>query len=103
MRAAQTVTPERDLLRELRTRKRSISVRVGGVEVQYPAIRDHEAVRAIQAWIVVADRLHAATRAVTAALPQGDMTRMILMELAGFCKRASHRISLTVPEQKKAL
>ena len=101
MKAQVIVTPDRDLLREMRTRNKKLFprlVRAGSPERLYPVIRDHQAVQAILAWLVAVDQLHRATKVAKDLLPEGVMPRMIMCELAGFARRSSHRIRLAVPE-----
>ena len=101
MKPQSRVTPERDLLREMRTRKKKLFprlVRAGSPERLYPVIRDHLAIAAIQEWLVAVDQLHRATKVAKDLLPEGVMPRMIMSELAGFARRSSTRIRLTVPE-----
>ena len=101
MKAQVIVTPDRDLLREMRTRNKKLFprlVRAGSGERMYPKIRDHQAVVAIQEWVVAVDQLHRATTVAKNLLPEGMPTRMLMTELAGFARRSSTRIRLAVPE-----
>ena len=101
MKAQAIVTPERELLREMRGRNRKLMprlVRAGSPERLYPVIRDHQAIAAIQEWVVAVDQLHRATTVAKNLLPEGMPTRMLMTELAGFARRSSTRIRLAVPE-----
>ena len=63
----------------------------------YPAIRDHQSVLVVQGWLVAVEGLNSATKLVKEKLPEGDL-RLLMTELAGFTKRARHRVGLAVAE-----
>ena len=101
MKAQSSVTPERELLREMRGRNKNLFprlVRAGSLERLYPVMRDHRAIAAIQQWVVAVDQLHRATTAAKDLLPEGMEPRMIMAELAAFARRSSTRIRLAIPE-----
>ena len=75
MKAQAIVTPERELLREMRGRNRKLMprlVRAGSPERLYPVIRDHQAIAAIQEWVVAVDQLHRANHGGEELVTRGD-------------------------------
>ena len=88
-------------MREIRARRRKLDLHLR-VDPQgsepcrlYPAIRDHESVKAVQAWLAAIEGLSLATNVIRARLPEGDL-RQVMVEMAGFSKRARIRVSLAV-------
>ena len=64
----------------------------------YPPIRDHQAVKVVQSWLVAVEGLESATKLVKENLPQGTELRLLMTELAVFTKRARQRVGLAVAE-----
>ena len=91
------VSAERHLIRELRGTTASFGRRLaaGSLESGYPPVRDHQAVRAMTAWLVAVDALVAATRLALKAIPPGEI-HTIVGQLGGFTRRAANLIRLKV-------
>ena len=103
LRALDHATPERHLIREMKSRKNKMFLPrldpQGSVPCRlYPAIRDHPGVLAVQEWLVAVEGLNSATKLVKENLPQGTELRLLMTELLGFTKRSRHRVGLAVVE-----
>ena len=96
-------TPARELIQNMRGRKRNlqpmlVTLKAGSAERRYPLIRDHQTVQAINRWLVAIDDVHHASRSVVDHLPEGMESRRVVGELAAFARLSGNIVRLTVAE-----
>ena len=85
------LTPERHLIRELR------GVQLGSAEGRHVQVRDHQAQKALQAWLKSVDGYLVLSRAALDVLPPCD-TRSLVNRISGLVRRGANAVRLTVAE-----
>ena len=72
-------------------------LRIGSAEGRHPAVRDHQAQLALQAWLLSVDGYLKLARAALDVLPPSD-TRVLVAQVSGLVRRGANAVRLVVAE-----